>query len=415
MGPCYVVGVESVDRSRREIVVLVIRYCQWQTLPRTFHFFAGILHDFFNDTGIGSTGTARSQYEDDGLLERPPSTRPEPMSECYYDGQVPPEIFIEHVEMIRWCGPPNDDSYEVDYDQREKDAFLLQAEYLVRVTDEKYLSCRVDPTFIGHFYIDTVSGNKGKETIALGPRHPSILRPMDTILLSAEQGLKLTEYAEQHLGTIEQCLEALPKILQQDPIHLTPDVYPRLSSDQQEIFLTILLSSTRRLSTPATAFELLDRGTIFHILSFLPLKDVVRPQELKHLYLALEHHPTEGSTFCLNTLHESSMRHFSLDLLLNKLACMAEKVDDKVDLAVHNSEDGECVRQLAASYGTQLQQIIDAVDNVLLPALTVPAQIQYFQNRYFLPWMRKRLQAFMQAATIQGFVDNISAIAPGDL
>jgi hypothetical protein len=289
------------DRSRREIVVAVIRYGQWQALPRTFHFFAGILHDFFTDTGITC---GRYLYECDGLLEQPPSRPPEPMLEHSYEEIVAPERFIEHVEMIRWCGPPND---EGDYDQREKDAFLLQAEYLVRVTDEKYLSCRVDPTFIGHFYIDTFCYDNGKEAIALGPRYPSILRPMDSIFLTAEQGLKLTEYAEQHLGTIEQCLEALPKILKQDPIHLTSDVYPRLSSDQQEVFLTILLSSQRRQSAPATAFELLDRGTIFHIFSFLPLKDVVRPRELKQLYLALERHPTEGRTFCLKTLCESSM------------------------------------------------------------------------------------------------------------
>jgi hypothetical protein len=104
-----------------------------------------------------------------------------------------------------------------------------------------------------------------------------------------------------------------------------------------------------------------------------------------------------------------------LDLLLNKLAYMAEKVDDKVDFAVSNSVDGEYVRQLAASYGTQLQQIVDAVDHIILPALTVPAQIQYFQNRSFLPWMRKRLQAFTQAATIQDFVDNICSVPPDDL
>jgi hypothetical protein len=77
-------------------------------------------------------------------------------------------------------------------------------------------------------------------------------------------------------------------------------------------------------------------------------------------------------------------------------------------------ERQEVARQEAAIIATQLQQILHAIDNVLLPAVGLSSVDRFFVGRDPTRWMRKRLLAFEQMS-IDDFVESISRLSPSDL
>jgi hypothetical protein len=131
--------------------------------------------------------------------------------------------------------------------------------------------------------------------------------------------------------SIDECLAELPKVIAKDPTDLTPNVFPNLSSGQQKVFLSILMSANA--SKDAFLFARLDRGTIHDIFSFVPLHDENRLAALRQLYQSLEYEKDpdrwEPGTLCLKALHDSSLRHFSFVLLLDRMiALTVETIDD---------------------------------------------------------------------------------------
>jgi hypothetical protein len=423
MTTIYYVGIQSVDRAKREMVVWVMRSYPGFRLPVTYTFFCGVLYGIFRDSG---SDRYRFQYEHAGMLEFPPGDLPDGLN---YDSKNT-EQFVEHVEMIRWSGQVD----EVIDQDNDEERYGLQAEYLVRVTDNKYMACRADPCFIGHFYMESAGYDDFKTpTIEMGPWQSTPLRALDSFVVTREQGLALIQHVDEQMSTIELCLLEFPKVLKQDPTCLTPDVYPKLSLEQRKVFLSVLMLSNRKESI----FSLLDRGTIFHIFSFFRLQDMTRIKELRDLYLSLECDKNRDMLWqhdeftCLyfTAIHESSAKYFSIHLLLTRMAKLVEGAEESLLTRLENRDDEvgdevaqqhadedrvEVARQQAATIGAQLQRIFHAIDNELLPTMGVSSTDHLFPGYDRTRWMRKRLLAYEQMS-IDDFVENIKSIAPSDL
>jgi hypothetical protein len=145
----------------------------------------------------------------------------------------------------------------------------LQAEYWVRVTHEKYLSRRLDPCFIGRTILTTTrSDAQYARPVPRGLHQTTPLRPLDTFIVMPDQvpAHSCIICANLFELWIDECLAELPKIIAEDPTDLTPYVFPNLSSDQQKVFLSILMSANT--SKDASLFARLDRVTIHHIFCF---------------------------------------------------------------------------------------------------------------------------------------------------
>jgi hypothetical protein len=362
---------------------------------------------------------------DAGMLERPPRDLPDGLD---YDSN--PEKFVEHVEMIRWSGHVD----EVVNQNNNEERYGLQAEYLVRVSDNKYMACRADPCFMGHFYTVTACyDDSDTKTIEMGPWQPTPLRPLDSFLVTEERALGFIKFVDDHISTIDQCLLELPKVLKQDPKHMTPDVYPKLPIEQRKMFLSVLMLSNRNESI----FSLLDRGTIFHIFSFCGLQDMTRIKDLRHLYLSLEcgrkrnwwEVPYNHSDLYFTALHESSAKYYSIHLLLAQMARRVLKAERSMltHLEDRDDEEGDEVagqqvfeermeraRQQAAIVGAQLQRIFHAIDNELLPTIGVSSINHFFPSYDRTRWMRKRLLAYEQMS-IDDFAENIKSLAPSEM
>jgi hypothetical protein len=220
MAILYHVGTQSVDRAKREMVLWVMQLDPNCALPITYSFFCGVLVELFTGLYFSSE---RFMYEGAGWLESP-----EPFDDRHegLDRQSKsPEIFAEHVEMIRWSGKVYEadegDEWCVD-DENNEDSWGPQAEYLVRVTDSKYMSCRADPCFIGHYYMGTACHeDNDTQGIEMGPWQPTLLRPLESFLVTRERGLTFLRYVDDHMSTIDQCLLELPKILKHRTCHQT--------------------------------------------------------------------------------------------------------------------------------------------------------------------------------------------------
>jgi hypothetical protein len=413
MTTIYYVGIQSVDRAKGEMVVWVMRSYPGYPLPVSYSFFCAVLAQIFDDWGLGVC--ERCSYEAAGMLERPPNDPPDGLD---WDSKNP-EKFVEHVEMIRWSGHVD----EVVNEHNDEERYGLQAEYLVRVTDSKYIACRADPCFIGNYYMGMACFDLGTTSmIQMGLWQSTPLRALDSFVVTRERGLALIQYVDEQMSTIDQCLLELPKVLKQDPTHLTPDIYPKLTLEQRKVFLSVLMLSNRKESM----FSLLDRGTIFNIFSFFPLQDMARIKEQRDLYLSLESYKRRDMLrqfddfTCLyfTAMHESSAKHFSIRLLLERMAKFVEEAEESLlaNLENRNDEEGdevarqqaeEVARREAAIIGRQLQRIFHAIDVLLLA-------VGLSFDRYPTPWMRKRLLAFEQMS-IDDFVDNISRLSPHDL
>lgn len=181
---------------------------------------------------------------------------------------------------------------KVNYDcsarnaHEEETKLMLQAEYLVRVTDETYISCRADPSFLGNFFFDTAmydNGNDGTH-IALGPRQTNeLIYPLDKFIIGTEESQAVTRYAEENLATMEQLVDAIPKVIRSAaPTSFSANAFYNLSSTDQHLMLSLLSFAKRRGDDGdgKTVFGLLpDRGMIFDILSFIPVNDSLRQAE----------------------------------------------------------------------------------------------------------------------------------------
>lgn len=96
---------------------------------------------------------------------------------------VDPSPFIKHAEMIRWCGPSECERTNDGYAVRHH----LQAEYVVCVTANKYLSTRADPSFLGNFFFDTATTDKGSLNIPMGTYQPKIICPVEDFVITQPQ------------------------------------------------------------------------------------------------------------------------------------------------------------------------------------------------------------------------------------
>jgi hypothetical protein len=412
MTDLWVIGITHVDRSKREFRVWVMRVYPGLTLLRSYSFFCGLLHDLF--TVIG--GNERYSYELSGMLPGESGPPPEGLKHLP-DAHKDPRKFVEHVEMIRWCGPPenpnpNNDDKEA-YEQATR--HLLQAEYLVRVTDTKYMTRRMDPCFIGNFYMNTAGNDSRKDgtMIELGPRQMELIHPLESFFVTDIQSQQHIQYAAQHLNTIEDLLEAMPKILQEDPTIFTPQVFPLLQPDEQRRILSILAFAKRPDSVLSPLVDG-DNNLLFSIFSFLPLHDARRYSTLRQIYLSLECvdtiWPPDIVRPYYNALHEVAMKHCSMKLLIRRLCKLAEDTDNTIVAVFDDGDETQAqLEDRASAYAEQLRTMLTAVQGLPFPLS------QLFPTFAPTGWIRRRLQAADQAATMQFFLENIIRVPPDDI
>jgi hypothetical protein len=89
-------------------------------------------------------------------------------------------------------------------------------------------------------------------------------------------------------------------------------------------------------------FSMLDRGTIFNILSFVHLQDMVRVKKLRHLYLSLES-DRERSKRMDASYYSHSFIYFSalhIRLLIQRMAKLVEEGEVRLVARLEN-RDGE--------------------------------------------------------------------------
>lgn len=435
MTALWYAGVQSVDRDARQVRLWIMRSYPGERLPTSYGFFAMLLVDLFTSSEFGHCW--RMTYEEAGLLERPPRDLPEGMIVGMHPKN--PRQMIEQVEMIRYCLPPpyesspnenansqegkddDDEEEEVDDEEEEHDfeedydqvtRHLLQAEYLVTVTDNMYLSCRADPCFVGHFYWDTAAYDDHPNDIALGTRQEeSLLVPLERFLVNGQRAAELHEYGRLHLNTIEQLLAALPRIIQNDPTKFTPQVFPVLPPEQQETILAILAFAKRQPNNDKNSnpLGLLDRNLWFQIFSYLPLHNVQRANDLHRIYLALECYgltwfPRMERLF-FGGIHEVSMRHLGVTLLIKRVHDWLDHREEELDRMSEDNRD-EFLRQCTA-YGHLLGQVLQVIDD------TLPHPTKHYfplNGQDPVESMRKRFKIF-QTESIQDFAENIKNVA----
>jgi hypothetical protein len=438
MTELWFVGIQSVDRTKREVVIWLMRSYPDLTLPLSYGFFCRLLGQAFTDYGFN---TDRMEYEDKGLLPKPPSYEMYPTSNdspsdiddlisSYMndDHSLDSSKFIEHVQMTRWWGSTSTNTTTSTDNDVDVHNFSLQAEYIVRVTHEKYFSCRLDPCFIGHYYMSIARYvNNGDEKIEIEyGRHETSaisLHPFEDFLITTDVQRRLKKYAEQHFQTIGQCLLEIPNVVKQDPTCITPEVYPNLSTDLKQILMLIMVCSSHREDT---VFSSHNRSIVFHIFTFLPLRDLERRKQLNQLYLYLEcstsmdfwrnmHAPRK---VCFKALHEASMKHFSIRSLLRRISTIARNEEHNLQqyLDSHNDDRGkQHVQEQAGIYGTQLRETVQMIDNIILPAFNLSSLYNFFPRYDPMNWIQIRLQRFDHAANMQEFVDDIQNSSPEDI
>lgn len=147
------------------------------------------------------------ELECKGIL--PSAEMPEDLTSDY-NPPKDPRKYVEHVEMVRWCGINERVSYELDPDEIQILTNQLQAEYIIRVTDDKYLSCRAEPSVVGSFFFDSTAYDCPKDgtRIELGEGLDKIIHPRNDFMVHASVA---RQYAEENLKTLDQKLEAFAK------------------------------------------------------------------------------------------------------------------------------------------------------------------------------------------------------------
>lgn len=251
----WYVRVLAVDRSTREFRVWICRWYSDETLPSTFSFFVMMLYEMFEQS--------RPEELDLEILSKPETTPEDLMVD--YNPPKNPRKYVEHVEMISWCGVNervrHDDN---DADEIHRLTNELQAEYLVRLTDcNTYLSCRAEPSdIVGSFCFDSTAydcPNDGTE-IAIGGgaaayRSDTILRPRCEFMIDSRVARQY--YASYELQKLHQKLNALTNF-QKKEHDADPKVFAGLMfgliADDRELFSLAMLDSvtmkyqaTRRL------------------------------------------------------------------------------------------------------------------------------------------------------------------------
>jgi hypothetical protein len=452
MSPLWYVGILNVDRSKREIKLCIIRAMEDMTLPRTYNFFASLLYYMYEDSGFGGSAITRMEYEDAGLINKPTGDIPDGLD---YDMSSKNESeikkYIEHVEMIRYCGTlpsyddnmnDDDDSNEiegqVEYNDNEK--LMLQAEYIIRVTDNKYISCRADPNILGHFYFDTASYEDFEYSatapiIPLGTYQNNIMIcPLDHFRVKHDQLVLHCEYANQHHNDIHHVATTLQKIITTQPIinfdvsndnNSTGTTFSRLVHNEQQQFISILSYANRKSNDNNTIFSKLNRDILFHVLSYIPVYDAKYELELRQTYLSLQSqtlqmfaHPSyrdnASSHLFFEGLHYVSMKHSSIVLLIRRMNCLADEMEVKI-CKFHDDHTTEVqqIQTMAQEYGHQLYTLFE-----IMSELETNHQLdlkQFFPNSIPIAWMKKRLRVYIESSNIQDFLTNIFHVSPDDL
>ena len=90
MTALWYVGVQSVDRSQRQVRLWLMRCYPGESLPTTYGFFCGLLTELFTPVGYGERL--------EGMIMGMHPNNPRQM--------------IESVKMIRYCEPPPEENRE---------------------------------------------------------------------------------------------------------------------------------------------------------------------------------------------------------------------------------------------------------------------------------------------------------------
>ena len=441
----YTVGILNVDRPNRELRVWVCRIYDDMELPDTYSFFAGILYTLFEDVGKGnvqynrmSFASSEESFGTPPLLQQPTATahaavKAEKQQAQQQDGRADgdddddddedsyldvseflgfeyespddPSPFIEYVEMIRWCDGGGGCGPSHLYD--------LQAEYLVKLTHDKYLSDQADPCFLGKYFCSTCHTDMDvsdvNPSIPYGLKQDTPIYPPEDFKIYNTQVTNCRNYLSQHLMTLSQLLdEAVPKLVAKDPIEFTPEIFPRLRQDIQQQIMCVLAFARRRppLSRPPSSpppkeesrqrraskrlknrreqqqapttsinpFSLIqDKSIFWHIFSFLTLVDQQRLNDVKEVYMAFKYgatrHGQQQRILPDDVFHidydlvdyedQTAMKHYSMCQII---LLISNKCREKEYVIKHRMTVGEEQEHEAQVYLDELKHIVKAIE-----------------------------------------------------